>query len=188
MNLATKQKKNLLLEEQPNREVRVMPAGRISDEERQALVWERRLRGMSYGGIAADLRNTFNASVLPADYNAKAVYKDIMAVMGRMRNEYSETALEMVGIELNRFDKLLDGVWDAATAGDLNAVDRVLAISRERRKMVGLDSPEKFAVDWRIQVIDLLQRGVVTPQDVITEFGEEALVSVNQLMLEQKEG
>lgn len=187
MNLVTKQKKNLLLEEQPNREIRVMPAGRISDEERQALVWERRLRGMSYGGIAADLRNTFNASVLPADYNAKAVYKDIMAVMGRMRNEYSETALEMVGIELNRFDKLLDGVWDAATAGDLNAVDRVLAISRERRKMVGLDSPDRIQVDWRVQVADLLQKGAITPQDVLAEFGEESLIEVNRLLLERKD-
>lgn len=159
----------------------------ISDEERYALVWERRLRGMSYDAIARDLLGSFTPGAFPKGYNAQGVYKDCSAVMVRLRDEYKETAMEMVDIELQRFDKMLDGVWDAAQAGDLNAVDRALAISRERRKMMGLDNPDKLQIDWRFQIADMLKHGTVRPEDVVREFGDEVLVEVNRLLLEDKE-
>lgn len=74
-----------------------------------------------------------------------------------------------------------------AVSGDLQAIDRALDISKERRKMMGLDNPEKISVDWKFQVADLLQRGTITPQDVVEEFGEEALITVNQLLIEKKD-
>ena len=64
----------------------------------------------------------------------------------------------------------------------MRAVEAVLAISRERRKMLGLDSPEKFAVDYRVQLLHLLQSGSVTPAQIVDEFGKEVLVEVNQLL------
>lgn len=158
----------------------------LSDEERRAQVWERRLKGFSYEAIYRDMLETFERDVLPKDWGPKRVYADCSAILVKVQDEYKETAAEMVDIELGRFDELLTAVWPAAKSGDLNAVDRALAISKERRKMMGLDNPERFEVNWKVQVADLLQRGTITPQDVVNEFGESALIEVNQLLLEKR--
>ena len=159
----------------------------LSDDERRAHVWERRLKGFSYEAIYRDMLETFHRDVLPKAWSPKHVYADCAAILVKVQEEYKETAAEMVDIELGRFDELLSAVWPSATAGDLNAVDRALAISKERRKMMGLDNPERFEVNWRVQVADLLQRGTITPQDVVNEFGESALIEVNQLLLEKRD-
>ena len=158
----------------------------MSDEERRAHVWERRLKGYSYEAIAREMRETFAPSSLPKNWGPKQVYADCAAILAQVRDEFSETAAEAVNIELGRFDELLNAVWESAKAGDVRAVNAALDISRERRKMLGLDNPERFIVDWRVQVADLLTRGVITPQEVAAEFGSEGLGEVNRLMLEMK--
>lgn len=158
----------------------------LSDEERRAQVWERRLKGFSYEAIAREMREQFSPESLPKNWSAKTVYADCVAILAQIRDEISETAAEAVNIELGRFDELLNAVWENAKAGDVRAVNAALDISRERRKMLGLDNPERFIVDWRVQVADLLTRGVITPQEVAAEFGDEGLGEVNRLMLEMK--
>lgn len=173
------------IEERPGRLATILE--KMSDDERRAQIWERRLKGFSYDAIYRDMLRTFGADQLPDKWSPKHVYTDCAAVLAQVQNEYRETAAEMVGVELGRFDELLAGVWPAAVNGDLQAIDRALDISKERRKMMGLDNPEKFEVNWKVQVADLLQRGTITPQDVVMEFGEEALIQVNQLLLEKKD-
>ena len=158
----------------------------MSDEERRAHVWERRLKGYSYEAIAREMKETFAPSSLPRGWGAKQVYADCAAILAQVKNEYEETAAEAVSIELGRFDELLNAIWDSAKAGDVRAVAAALDISRERRKMLGLDNPERFVVDWRIQVGELLQKGLITPQNVKDEFGEDGLIEVNRYLLEQK--
>ena len=158
----------------------------ISDDERRALVWERRLRGFSYDAIYRDMLDTYSRDALPKDWSPRKVYADCSAVLVKVQDEYKETAAEMVDIELGRFDELLSSIWPAATSGDLAAIDRALAISKERRKMMGLDDPERISIDWRFQVADLLQKGTIRPEDVVAEFGEDALISVNQILLEKR--
>ena len=160
----------------------------LSDRERIAHVWEMRLRGYSHEAIALEMASRFPAELLPKGWSAKSVYADCQAALNQVSDEYRETALEMVQIELSRFDKLQAAVWDAAEAGDIKAVEAALSISRERRKLLALDEPEKFVVDWRVQVINLLQGGQVTPQQIESELGSEALVEINRLMLEDKQG
>lgn len=159
----------------------------MSDDERRAHVWERRLKGYSYEAIYRDMLDTFSPDVLPKDWSPKRVYTDCSAILVKIQDEYKETAAEMVDIELGRFDELLSAVWPMAKAGDLNAVEKALSISRERRKMMGLDNPETLNVNWRVQVADMLQRGIITPQEVVQELGEEAMISVNQLLLEKRD-
>lgn len=154
----------------------------LSDRERIAQVWELRLKGFSHEAIANELASRFPADVLPKGWGAKAVYDDCQAALNTVQNEYKETAIEMVGIELSRFDELLKGVWEQAAAGDVRSIEAALAISRERRKLVGLDNPERFQIDWRIQLVGLLQNGTVTPQQIASEFGDEALIEVNRLL------
>lgn len=164
----------------------LMSLAPLSDEERRAHIWSLRLKGFSYDAIYREMLETFDRSCLPKDWSPKRVYADCSAVLVKIQDEYRETAAEMVDIELGRFDELLSAVWPAAKAGDMNAVDRALAISKERRKMMGLDNPDRIQIDWRFQVADLLQKGTISPQDVVTEFGEEALIEVNAILLEKR--
>ena len=159
----------------------------LSDEERRAQVWELRLKGFSYEAIANEMVARHGTSLLPNGYSAKHVYDDTSYVLSKVSNEYKETAAEMVQIESMRFDTMLNAVWDAAQDGDLRAIEAVLNISRERRKMLGLDNPERIQVDWRIQLVDLINQGTVTPAQVVEEFGEDALVEINRLMLTDKQ-
>lgn len=154
----------------------------LSDQERVAHVWELRLRGFSHEAIAREMAERFPGGVLPKDWSAKKVYEDCAVALNAVQNEYKESAVEMVNLELKRFDKMLNSVWDNAEAGDVRSIEAVLSISRERRKMLGLDNPERLQVDWRVQLVGLLQTGVVTPQQIATEFGDEALIEVNRML------
>lgn len=151
------------------------------------MVWELRLQGYSYPAIAKEMKERFALELLPKGWGAKHVYADCTAVLVQVQDEYRESAAEMVDVELNRFDQLLKGIWERATSGDLQAIDRAIDISKERRKMLGLDNPERFQVDWRVAIVDLMQKGTVTPDDVAQEFGVEVLGELNRIMLEQKE-
>ena len=175
----------LPIEERPERMTTILQ--KMSDDERRAQIWERRLKGFSYDAIYRDMLRTFGADQLPEKWSPKHVYTDCAAVLAQVQNEYRETAAEMVGVELGRFDELLAGIWPMAVSGDLPAIDRALDISKERRKMMGLDNPERIQIDWRFQVADLLQKGTIRPEDVVAEFGEEALIEVNQLLLEKRD-
>ncbi len=175
------------VKENPNRSKPVFAIPMLSDEERVAHVWELRLKGYSHQAIAAELLERFGIDLLPKGWGAKAVYDDCVRALNSVQNEYKESAVEMVGIELERYDRLLASVWSQAEAGDVRSIEAALAISRERRKLVGLDNPERFQVDWRVQLVGLLQNGTVTPQQIATEFGEEVLVEVNNKLLESRE-
>lgn len=175
----------LPIDERPERLMTILE--KMSDDERRAQIWERRLKGFSYDAIYRDMLRTFGPDQLPENWSPKQVYTDCAAVLAQVQNEYRETAAEMVGVELGRFDELLAGIWPMAVSGDLQAIDRALDISKERRKMMGLDNPDRIQIDWRFQVADLLQKGTIRPEDVVAEFGEEALIEVNQLLLEKRE-
>lgn len=167
--------------------MRVLPEivpSTLPEDERKAMVWNYRLQGYSYKAIAKLLHEKLPPGSLPSSYSAKQVYADCVGVLAEMRNEFKETAIEMVEIEANRFDKMQEGIWAKAEAGDIQAINAVLAISKERRKMLGLDDPNRIKVDWRIELVELVRGGLVKPEEILLTFGEEALVEVNQLMLE----
>lgn len=157
----------------------------LKEDERIALVWAGRLRGRSYEEIFLELSNKFPGK-LPLDYSVKSVQKDVNVALERLKPAYLETASDMVKIEALRFDTLLDAVWDKAVEGDTRAIDTALAISRERRKLLGLDESEKITVDFRVTLAQLLQSGKVTPAEIQSEFGDEVLTEVNYKLLEMK--
>lgn len=157
----------------------------LSDEERVATVWAARLAGHTYQQIYKIMQDRFGTS-LPGNYSIKSVETDLQKAFSQLPVTYGETAKDMVAIENARFDRMLNSIWPDVEAGNTRAVDTALAISRERRKMLGLDEPEKFQVDWRITLAQMVQSGELSPAQIVDEFGEEILVEVNQKLLELK--
>ena len=47
--------------------------------------------------------------------------------------------------QLERINRLLLGVWQSATKGNLQAVDRAVKLMERESRLLGLDSPEKIA-------------------------------------------
>jgi len=155
----------------------------LTNEERNAIVWAGRLRGKSFEEIHIFLITNY-VSQLPRDYSVRDVQKDLSSALNKLQPAYLETAAELVQIEAHRFDVMLDSIWNKVTSGDTKAVDAALAISRERRKMLGLDEPDKIQVDWKVTLAQLIQSGDITPADIVKDFGEEVLTEVNYKLLE----
>lgn len=51
----------------------------------------------------------------------------------------------LLALSIARLDGLLMTLWPKATAGNLGAVDRVLAVEARRAKLLGLEAPTKIA-------------------------------------------
>lgn len=82
--------------------------------------------------------------------------RDISTHTGKSPEEVEEITIQMaersrqrllaelsVGtiMEVDRLDTMHKALWPQASAGEGHAVDRVMGISRERRKLLGLDAP-----------------------------------------------
>jgi hypothetical protein len=76
------------------------------------------------------------------------------AVMSALKATLREPAESVRVMEVERLDRLMLGLWKAATATatatdprgpDLESLDRVLKIMDRRAKLLGLDAPQKVA-------------------------------------------
>jgi len=99
------------------------------EKQRQALVL--RKAGASYEAIAEQL-----------GYGGKSGVHN--AVQSAMRRTLQAPADELRALELGRLDDLLKGVWGAACAGNVAAIDRVLKIMARRAALLGLDAPKAY--------------------------------------------
>lgn len=60
------------------------------------------------------------------------------------RAQNAAAADDLRAVELSRLDGILAKVYPKATAGDLQAVDRVLKIGERRAKLLGLEAPVRI--------------------------------------------
>lgn len=94
-----------------------------------------RMGGMSYEAIGQEL-----------NMNRSSAWE---AVQRALREMIEEPAREVRRLELQRLDKLLVGLWEKATAGDVKVINQVLAILKRRAEMLGLDEPIKIEAETR---------------------------------------
>lgn len=106
---------------------------RLRDLEVKA--FELRMRGKSFQAIADELG-------CPKPRAWRAVMRAVRE-HAKVTEAYAGEYLE---IEIGRLDKLLDGLWDAATAGSVQAVEAVLKVEARRAKLLGLDAPNRIAL------------------------------------------
>ena len=63
---------------------------------------------------------------------------------------------EIRKLELDRLDRLQQGVWAKAVKGDVNAIDRVLRLSEMRMKLAGVPSDQRHMQDAYDQTVTAL--------------------------------
>lgn len=109
------------------RKPRVTGPEAIERSERLAAILSMRMEGVSLKDIGA-------AQSPPV--TAQAIHKCILKAL---REQVREAVDCSRSIELLRLDELMAGIYGKALDGDVAAVDRVLAISFRRAKLLGLD-------------------------------------------------
>ena len=108
------------------RKAKITSAERIERQQRIAAILSMRLQG-------ASLRQIGDAYAI----SAQAVFKTVSKALAEIVTEAAEQARKL---ELARLDELLaGGLYERAYEGDIAAIDRVLAISYRRARLLGLD-------------------------------------------------
>jgi len=126
---------------------------------------------------AVELRKagaTYEMIAQQLGYSSKSTaFNAVNRVMQSTKREAGKEAFE---IELRRLDDLFMSLWPSARSGELGAVDRCLRIMESRRKMLGLDAPEKS----QQQIMQVIRVSYEDVQFVPQEFEED--VETPQLM------
>ena len=104
------------------------------DLQRQA--WERRLRGMTQQSIADELGVSLGY---------------VNGLLKKAREQLVEQnrldAATATGEQVGRLDNMIVALTPAAEAGDVKAVQALLAVEDRRAKLLGLDAATRKAVD-----------------------------------------
>lgn len=100
-------------------------------EERDARALELRRAGLSPGRIAIEL----------GAGSAKVVNGMVSRALARSSGE--TTLAEARALEMDRLDRLLQGVWVRAARGDTAALDRAVALSQLRMRLAGAPEGER---------------------------------------------
>lgn len=104
-------------------------AVRIKGAENRARAVELRKAGATYEQIGQQLGIT-----------RQSAHAHVVEAMRQVAQETSETAADVIQLELARLDQMLTGLWAQARQGVPVAVDRVLRIMERRARLLGLDA------------------------------------------------
>lgn len=107
-----------------------------------------RKEGLTYDAIAARLKYGCRSHAF------KAVKKRIKA----LQRDCDEVADAVRTLELARLDGMLEALWKKATAGDCQAIDRVLRLQERRSAYLGLDSPRLLKIELERELSTHLER------------------------------
>ena len=94
-------------------------------------IYQLKIAGLSNREISVGVQAT------EAEVN-ESIMRSAESSRTRLASELSIAAI----LEIDRLDRLLKALWPAAEAGDYGASDRVSALSKERRRLMGTDAPE----------------------------------------------
>ena len=72
-------------------------------------------------------------------------FKDVRAALKTTRVELTETTEEMITLEYARLEAATLAIAERVMKGDLKAIDCWIRLSESRRRLLGLDAPNKIA-------------------------------------------
>lgn len=105
---------------------------------------ELRKKGATYRQIAATMRGTPG---VPASYCSANAYRDVKEELESVIAANGEAAESVRVLELMRLDRLLAALDDGIEGGDATSINTAVRIGESRRKLLGLDAPEKQEVE-----------------------------------------
>ena len=123
--------------------------------ERRAQAFDLRMEGYSFRDIGRKLGISHTAA-----------HKHVQKGLEDLARTSEDKAKMLILMEASRLDRLQQGCWDAATKGDLYAIDRVLKLMERRAKLFGLDAPNKIA-----------QTNIDGTEDRFDQMSEEELMA-----------
>lgn len=107
-------------------------ARRLKSAERRRIAVERRLGGDTYEQIAERLGVT-----------RQAAFALVKQALTDLNAQTSLEAAELRRLELERLEFMRRAIWAQVVAGDVQAVDRALKISKRISEITGMDAPVK---------------------------------------------
>ena len=141
----------------------------VSAIQRRQTIMELRKSGATYAQILTAMKAKYGADNLPKNYDERGVHTDMRREILRLRQTTALDAVEVVQLELERLNNIFFGIWTEATHGNFNAIDRALKIMVRMAELQGVITP--LVIDWRMEVLALLQAGTVTAAMVTEELG-----------------
>lgn len=119
-----------------------------------------RLRGFSYREIGEQI-----------GCSTTTAFEYVNAVLERVKKETNETAEKARQLALGRIDIAVRGLMPKVEAGDARAAEVMAKLEERRAKLIGLDAPEKHAIE-AIAAVDTSQEA--TARHVRELFGGHA--------------
>ena len=102
------------------------------------------------------------------DVSVRTAFQDVQAVLSEVAAFRQDTAEEYVELELERLDAGIRALSDAATAGNIRAIEAQRKHGESRRKLLGLDAVGKHEHSGpggqSIPVITEIRRVIVYPE------------------------
>lgn len=114
------------------------PGKKESAAERRIKVWELRKTGASYRKIAQKL-----------SVSHEQVRKDCERVFGELTAEAVDRAEEWRVLQLHRCEDAIQGLWPAASSGEVGAVTALMKVLQRQSELLGLDAPRKQELTGR---------------------------------------
>ena len=115
----------------------------IDIEKRRHNVLQYRTQGLSLRAIGLKLKVSY-----------QTVANDLKETLAQLQTTSIEHAQVLRELELQRLDGLIEIASKQATKGDLSAIDRVLKLSQERSKLLGLYAPEQIKSEITYHIVD----------------------------------
>ncbi len=132
-------------------------ATRIQAAERRTQAMALRVEGRTFAEIGKALGCS--------EQRAHAIVTEELA---RLNARRAEQAGELTRLECERLDKLTAVLWPAATAGNVDAIDRLLKIMARRARLLGLDAPTQTRLAG-LPVVNLTAEMKVTDHAILQD-------------------
>lgn len=137
-------------------------------EKRRTVVMQLYLSGLNSSQIYERMIEVDN------NYTQRMVAEDIEMEMIKIRRENAQAIVSALNLEIMRLDQLFSVMFAQGLTGDVKSATEARKIIEERAKLLGLykvGTPKNS--DWRDKVLELLESGKVTIEQLKKELGDE---------------
>ena len=145
---------------------------------------------MRFSAILAKRVTGMSLRQIGQEENPPISLQRVAQLISRAVSEMVAEPLEHIRrLELLRLDKLLGAIWAGAMAGDIAAIDRCLAISARRSRLLGLDKQvggyaygreDGEAIDPALIKVEIVGNPEIAKMEWLESERERLLALVNE--------